>query len=74
MERGGETAAGPLAAAYLQVLEELMVLQADLEPDGDFHPPSDLPAPPARVPLHILEQALRQAREGLQDLHRLLST
>ncbi len=74
MERKEEEAAGPLAAAYLQVLEELMVLQADLEPGGEFHPSPDLPAPPARIPLQILEQALRQAREGLQDLHRLLST
>jgi hypothetical protein len=74
LERGGEGAAGPLAAAYLQVLEELLVLQADLGPDGDIHPPSDLPAPPSRIPLQILEQALRQAREGLLDLHRLLST
>lgn len=74
LERGGEVAVGPLAAAYLQVLGELMVLQADLEPGGDIHPPSDLPAPPAHIHPKILEQALRQAREGLLDLHRLLST
>jgi hypothetical protein len=73
LERCGEGAAGPLAAAYLQVLEELLGLQADLEPDSGFHHLPDLCAPPARVPLQILEQALRQAREGLEDLHRLLS-
>lgn len=73
LERAGEKAPGPLAAAYLQVLEELTVLQADLEPDATSPLPPDLLARPALPPARNLKQALRQAREGLEDLHRLLS-
>lgn len=73
LERSGAGAAGPLAAAYFQVLEELTVLQADLKADAGSHPFPDSWQPPAPAPPQNLEQVLRQAREGLQDLHRLLS-
>jgi hypothetical protein len=73
LERTGEKAAGPLAAAYLQVLEELTVLQADLRPDTASAPNHELQPRTALPPAPSLLQALRQAREGLQDLHRLLS-
>jgi hypothetical protein len=74
LERTGEEAAGPLTIAYLQVLEELTVLQADLEPGAASSPtiPEPLPRPLAPPPQN-LKQALHQARKGLQDLHRLLS-
>ncbi len=71
LERNAEELCEPLAAAYLQVLQELTVLQADLEPDT---PPAPTTLPPPAMPQpQNLKQALLQAREGLQDLHRLLS-
>jgi hypothetical protein len=73
LERTGAGAAGTLAAAYLQVLEELAGLQADLEPDAASAPTPDPLPRSALPPARNLIQALRQAREGLQDLHRLLS-
>ena len=73
LERTGEATAGPLAAAYLQVLQELTVLQADLKPDASSPATAEALPPAALPPSRNLEQALRLAREGLQDLHRLLS-
>lgn len=74
LERTAEESWEPLAAAYLQVLQELTVLQADLEPDASSSPtPPDPLLPPAIPPPRNLKQALRLARKGLQDLHRLLS-
>ncbi|MBI4644787.1 MAG: hypothetical protein HY790_00950 [Deltaproteobacteria bacterium] len=73
LERTGEEAAGTLAAAYLQVLQELTGLQADLEPDAASSPLPALLPRPAIPPARNLIQALRLARKGLQDLHRLLS-
>ena len=74
LERTGEESFGPLAATYVEVLQELTVLQADLgsgtdlaDPLPDHSAPRTLPHP------QNLKQALYQAREGLQDLHRLLS-
>jgi len=72
LERTGEASAGPLAAVYFQVMQELAVIQADLEPEAGSLP-SPLPPPVLTLPRN-LEQALRLAREGLQELHRLLST
>jgi len=71
LERTGDETARILGAAYLQVLQELAGLQADLQQGAAPIPIHPLPTalPPARN----LVQALRQAREGLQDLHRLLS-
>jgi len=74
LERSTEDSPGPLAAAYYQVLQELTVLQADLKPDANSLSATATPLPPPDQPLpRNLEQALRLAREGLQDLHRLLS-
>jgi hypothetical protein len=73
LERTGEEAVGSLAAAYFQVVRELAGLQADLEPDAAPSLPPDLQLPPVLPPPKNLIQALRVAREGLQDLHRLLS-
>lgn len=71
LERKAEELCEPLAVAYFQVLQELTVLQADLEPDT---PPAPATLPPPAIPEpENLKQALLQAREGLQDLHRLLS-
>jgi hypothetical protein len=73
LERTGEEAAGLLTAAYLQVLEELTVLQADLGAQAAAPAiPDPLPSG-ALPPAQNLEQALRQARKGLQDLRRLIS-
>ena len=74
LERTAEDATGSLAAAYYQVLQELTVLQADLGPDTASLPATPAPLPPPALLLpRNLKQALRLAREGLQDLHRLLS-
>ena len=72
-EGGGEGAAGPLAEVYLHLVQELAALQSQLQPpaatptDWRQSLPSQAPAP------HRLRLVLRQVREGLQDLHRLLS-
>jgi hypothetical protein len=74
LERSGEEEAGPLASTYLQVLEELTVLQADLAPGAASAAAVPEPLPrPVSPPPQNLKQALHQARKGLQDLHRLLS-
>jgi len=74
MERTGEDSLSPLAAAYLQILHELAILQADLGPGAPSAPTSPEPWSLAALPHpRNLKQALSQAREGLQDLHRLLS-
>jgi hypothetical protein len=72
-EGAGEGAVGPLAEVYLHLVQELAALQSQLQPsaatptDGRQPLPSQAPAP------HRLRPVLRQVREGLQDLHRLLS-
>ena len=69
----GEGAAGPLAEVYLHLVQDLAALQSQLQPpaatptDWRQSLPSQAPAP------HRLRPVLRQVREGLQDLHRLLS-
>jgi hypothetical protein len=68
-------AAGPLAAAYLQVIEDLTSLQADLPAPASeaaaWNP--EIPMPATIPPPQRLELALRQARSDLRDLHRFLS-
>ena len=74
LERTAEDATGSLAAAYYQVLQELTVLQADLAAKAASLTSLPETSPPSALPLpRNLEQALRLAREGLLDLHRLLS-
>ncbi len=73
-EQVGEGAAGPLAAAYLGVLEELAALQAEFPPTPGGTALNSPPPLPASLPSsHHLEQALRQAFKELQNLERLLS-
>ncbi len=74
-EEAQEGAAGPLAAAYLHLVQELAALRSQLQPGaarGTGSNPGSLP-PQVPPPRQILG-ALRLARTGLQDLHRLLST
>ena len=72
-EGAGEGAVGPLAEVYLHLVQEVAALQSQLQPpaatptDWRQSLPSQAPAP------HRLRPVLRQVREGLQDLHRLLS-
>jgi hypothetical protein len=74
LQRAAEEAFKPLAAAYHQVMEELTILQADLEPHKASSTSAHDPLlPPILPPAQNLKQALRQARESLQDLRRLLS-
>lgn len=73
-EQAGEGAAGPLAAAYLGVLQELAALQAEFPPaPGGAALNSPPPLPVSLPSRHHLEQALRQAFKELQNLERLLS-
>ena len=73
LERNAAGYQEPLAAAYLQIIQELTVLQADLEPKAPpAAPPDSLERQAVSLP-RDLREALHQAREGLQDLHRLLS-
>jgi hypothetical protein len=69
-------AAGPLAAAYLQVIEDLTGLQADLPAPASeaaaWNP--EIPMPATIPPRQRLELALRQARTDLRDLLRFLSS
>ena len=74
LQRAAEEAFEPLAAAYQQVMQELTILQADLGPEAASSPSAPDPLlPPILPPARNLKQALLQARESLQDLHRLLS-
>lgn len=75
LERTAEVPAGLLTAAYQQIIQELTVLQADLEPErasSSSSAPVLLPLPNL-LQTRNLKRALLQARESLQDLHRLLS-
>jgi hypothetical protein len=69
----GEPAAGPLTAAYLYLIQELTTLRSRLLPSASLSWLTPQPAlPRGLTDRRRLAQALRQAREGLQDLHRLL--
>jgi hypothetical protein len=73
-ERAGKGAAGPLAAAYLQVVQDLAWLQGELRASGGeaiSNPGQKLPE--AIPPAPLLQRALRQAYDDLKDLKWLLS-
>ena len=75
LERSAEVRPGLLTAAYQQIIQELAVLQADLEPErasSSASAPVLLPLPNL-LQTRNLKRVLLQARESLQDLHRLLS-
>jgi len=68
-----EGAAGLLAAAYALMVQDLLSLKKEVPwtseevlPAVEIHPSTHLPA-------HKVKQALRQAKEELSDLYRLLS-
>ncbi len=70
----GEGAAGPLAEVYLHLVRELTTLQSQLQPAADTSlGEGPWPLPSQTPPPRQLLRMLRQVREGLQDLHRLLS-
>jgi hypothetical protein len=74
LERTAAESSGALTAAYQQIMQELMILQADLEPQTGPSSFISAPLPPAIAPSALsLKQALLQVRASLQDLHRLLS-
>jgi hypothetical protein len=74
-EQVGQGINGPLALAYLQLIRELAVLQAELLLPGVILPRAPLrqtqPTGISSVPR--LKVALHQALTDLQDLRRLLS-
>ncbi|MEW6657472.1 MAG: hypothetical protein AB1424_02305 [Thermodesulfobacteriota bacterium] len=73
LERTAAESSRTLTAAYQQIMQELMILQADLEPQTGGSPFAPAPLPPAILPsARTLKRALLQARASLQDLHRLL--
>jgi hypothetical protein len=73
-EVAAEGAAGPLAEIYLHLVQELAALQSQLQPSADTPPQGRRKSGPSQAPPpHQMLAVLRQAREGLQDLHRLLS-
>ena len=74
-EEAQEGAAGPLAGAYLHLVQELAALRSQLQPGAAPGPASSAGTLPPQVPPPPqMLGALRLARKGLQDLHRLLST
>lgn len=74
LERTAAESSRNLTAAYQQIMQELLILQADLEPQTGASPFASAPLLPAILPpARTLKRALLQARASLQDLHRLLS-
>jgi hypothetical protein len=64
----------PLGAVYLHVIRELTALQTELAADSPaLASPSRLLLPPHIPKPEQLRQSLRLARQGLRDLHLLLS-
>jgi len=72
-ERLEEGAAGLLTAAYILVVQDLLSLKAEVPwtVEESFSPGEIIPN--SALPAHRVKQALRQAKEELSDLYRLLS-
>jgi len=70
-QRAAAGDAGPLAAAYLYLFQELAALRSQLRPAA--RPPENAVLPPYLPDPYLINLALKQARKGLQDLYRLLS-
>jgi hypothetical protein len=73
-ERLEEGAAGLLTAAYALVVQDLLSIQAEFPWAGEEPLSTEEILPTVTPPAHRVKQALRQAREELSDLHRLLSS
>ncbi len=72
-ERLEEGAAGLLNAAYTLVVQDLLSIKADFPWAGEEPLSPEQILPTVTPPTHRVKQALRQARDELTDLHRLLS-
>jgi hypothetical protein len=66
-------AAEPLGAIYLHLIRELTSLLSELRASEDFLPPLQTYLPPHVPQPQQLRQSLKIARQGLQELHLLLS-
>ncbi|MFZ2087078.1 MAG: hypothetical protein WAU47_00760 [Desulfobaccales bacterium] len=66
-------AAGLLTAAYVLVFHDLMSLKSEVPWTSEENFPSADIQPTSPLPAHQVKQALRQAKEDLSDLARLLS-
>jgi len=71
-KKAGEGSAGHLAAAYFHVVQELAALRSQLQP-AMVAPPEKAVPPPDLPDFHQLNLVLKQARQGLKDLYRILS-
>ena len=73
-ERLEEGAAGLLNAAYTLVVQDLLSIKADFPWAGEEPLSPEQILPTTMPPTPQVKQALRQARDELTDLHRLLSS
>ena len=68
-----EGAAGLLTAAYFLVVQDLLSLRKEVPwASEEILSPNDI-LPETPLPAHQVKQALRQAKEDLSDLYRILS-
>jgi hypothetical protein len=68
-----EGAAGLLAAAYALVVQDLLSLKKEVPWASEEVISSVEIVPSTTLPAHQVKQALRQAKEELSDLYRMLS-
>jgi hypothetical protein len=68
-----EGAAGLLAAAYALVVQDLLSLKREVPWASEEILSLVEVSPSTTLPAHEVKQALRQAREELSDLYRMLS-
>ena len=68
-----EGAAGLLAAAYALVVQDLLSLKNEVPWASEEVLSSVQIVPTTTLPAHQVKQALRQAKEELSDLYRILS-
>ncbi|MFW6126856.1 MAG: hypothetical protein ACOC6K_01445 [Thermodesulfobacteriota bacterium] len=68
-----EGAAGLLTAAYCLVVQDLLSLKNEIPWTGEAGLAADDILPKSTLPAPQVKQALRQAKEDLSDLYRMLS-
>ena len=68
-----EGAAGLLTAAYVLLVQDLLSLKKEVPWASEETISSENILPKTTLPAPRVKQALRQAKEDLSDLHRLLS-